>query len=229
MLLHELDNADIRLGDTLLDPKFLTADGRLRTFDIVIANPPFSLKNWGREQLRAGDPYGRLAFGLPPKNYGDLAFLQHMIASLNDTGRAGVVLPHGPLFRSGGERRIRQGMVDEDLIEAVVGLPAKLFYGTSIPACILILNKAKPIPRSEKILFINGANDYEEGNNQHFLREEDVAKISTAFRAYESVERYCRVVYVDEVQANDYNLNISRYVDTTEPEEEIEVGDAILL
>ncbi len=138
----------------------------LKTFDRVLANPPFSLKNWGYESWQKGNPFGRSLYGCPPKSYGDLAFVQHMIASLKPIGRLGVVLPHGILFRGGTEAKIRQGLLVDDLIEAVIGLASNLFYGTGIPACVLIINKAKPTGRRGKVLVINGAEEMLEGKNE---------------------------------------------------------------
>ena len=139
LLLHGLQNAQIKRCDTLRDPQLLIK-GQLMKFDVVIANPPFSLKNWGYEQAQ-NDSYKRFRFGVPPKGYADYAFVQHMIATVSPTGKVGVVLPHGALFRGGAEGRIRKGIIEEDFLEAVIGLPPKLFYGTGIPACLFIINK----------------------------------------------------------------------------------------
>jgi type I restriction enzyme M protein len=232
MFLHDIESAFIERGDTLIEPKHLVdtgegTKGALRTFDRVVANPPFSLKNWGAEVWNSGDPFGRDKFGVPPKSYGDLAFVQHMIASLNSTGKMGVVLPHGILFRGGAEGKIRQGILEEDLIEAVVGLPTNLFFGTGIPACILVVNKDKSDDRKDKVLFIDGSNDYKEGKNQNSLRDEDIVKIEKAFKGFEDIEKYCRVVELAEIKSNDYNLNIKRYVDTSEEEEKIDVAEKV--
>jgi len=188
----------------------------------VIANPPFSLKNWGYEEAQH-DPYRRFRFGIPPKGYGDYAFAQHMIATLNRKGRAGVVLPHGILFRGRAEGKIRRGILEEDLLEAVIGLPSNLFFGTSIPACLFIINKDKPKKRKGKVFFLYGANDYLEGKNQNKLRREDIDKVVNAYREYRVIEKYCRPVPLDEIRGNDYNLNITRYIDITEEEEPIDV------
>ncbi len=225
LLLHGLSDHDIKKGDTIRDPKLLD-DGELILYDRVIANPPFSLKNWGREAAEA-DAHGRFRFGIPPKDKGDLAFVQHMVATLNHQGKAGVVMPHGILFRGGAEGKIRQGLLEEDLIEAVIGLPSNLFYGTGIPASILILNRNKPAERKGKVFFLHGANDYQEGKNQNFLRDEDIEKIVHAYDAWEDMDKYCRVVDREEIKANDWNLNIARYVDTTEEEEQIDVEVAL--
>ena len=224
-LLHGIRNPQIRRSDTLREPKLLTK-GTLMQFDIVIANPPFSLKNWGYESAQH-DPYKRFRFGIPPKGYADYAFVQHMIASVNPTGRLGVVLPHGALFRGGAEGKIRKGIIEEDVLEAVIGLPAKLFYGTGIPACLFILNKNKPKERRGKVFFIYGANDYWEGKKQNKLRSEDIKRIVSAFREYRTVKKYCCPVPLNEIRENDYNLNITRYIDTTEEEEIVDIQKTI--
>ena len=221
MFLHGVFNADIRKGDTLRDPQH-TRQGELMTFDRVIANPPFSLKKWGKEEAEH-DPYGRFPYGTPPKDAGDLAFVQHMIASLNAEGMMGVVMPHGVLFRGASEKAIRQGILDDDLLEAVIGLPSGLFYGTGIPACLLIINKNKPAERQDKVLFINSELEYEEGKNQNKLRPQDIEKIVAAFNDYAEIKRYSRVVELSEIQENDYNLNIRRYADTSPPPEIFDV------
>ncbi|MBX5436818.1 MAG: SAM-dependent DNA methyltransferase [Alicyclobacillaceae bacterium] len=225
LLLHGLTDHRIEKGDTLRDPK-LVQDGELILYDRVIANPPFSLKGWGREEAEA-DSYGRFRFGLPPKDKGDLAFVQHMIATLNHEGIAGVVMPHGVLFRGGAEGEIRKGILEEDLLEAVIGLPANLFYGTGIPACILIFSRSKAPHKRGKVFFLNGANDYQEGKNQNFLRDEDIRKIVSAYDAWQDVDKYCRVVDLAEIRQNDYNLNILSYIDATDEEEQFDLEEAI--
>jgi len=226
MLLHGLSGSRVEKGDTLRSPKLFREDGKLMEFDIVIANPPFSLKNWGYEEAQH-DPYRRFRFGIPPKGYGDYAFVQHMIATVNSNGRVGVVLPHGVLFRGGAEGRIRKGILEEDFLEAVIGLPSNLFFGASIPACLFIVNKNKPAERKGKVFFLYGANDYLEGKNQNKLRKEDIEKIVNAYRGYMTIEKYCRPVSLDEIRANDYNLNITRYIDITEEEEPIDVQNVL--
>jgi type I restriction enzyme M protein len=222
MLLHGLSSARLEKGDTLRSSKLLTDQGKLMEFDIVIANPPFSLKNWGYEEAQH-DPYRRFRFGLPPKGYGDYAFVQHMIATLNPKGRAGVVLPHGVLFRGGAEGKIRKGILEEDLLEAVIGLPSNLFFGAGIPACLFILNKSKSKERKGKVFFLYGANEYLKGKNQNKLRQEDIAKIVEAYREYKAIKKYSRSTSLDEIRANDYNLNITRYIDVAEEEEPVDV------
>ena len=226
MFLHGVQNADIRKGDTLRDPQH-TEGGELMSFDRVIANPPFSLKKWGKDECD-NDGFGRFPYGTPPKDAGDLAFVQHMIASTNSEGMIGVVMPHGVLFRGSSEKAIRQGILEDDLLEAVVGLPSGLFYGTGIPACLLIINKNKPSARKGKVLFINGELEFAEGKNQNKLRPEDIAKIVTTFEnhSFESqcdIKRYARVVPFSEIAENDFNLNIRRYADTSPPAEIFDV------
>jgi type I restriction enzyme M protein len=221
MFLHGVLSADIRKGDTLRDPQH-TQNGELMTFDRVIANPPFSLKKWGKDEAD-NDAYGRFPYGTPPKDAGDLAFVQHMIASTNADGMAGIVMPHGVLFRGSSEKAVRQGMLQDDLLEAVVGLPSGLFYGTGIPACLLIINKKKPKKRKGKVLFINSELEFEEGKNQNKLREQDIAKIVNVFEKYTEIKRYSKIVPIAEIEENDFNLNIRRYADTSPPPEIFDV------
>jgi type I restriction enzyme M protein len=221
MFLHGVFNADIRKGDTLGDPQH-TRGGELMSFDRVIANPPFSLKKWGKDGADS-DPYGRYPYGTPPKDAGDLAFIQHMIASLNAEGKMGVVVPHGVLFRGSSEKDIRKGILEDDLLEAVIGLPSALFYGTGIPAALLIINKKKPVERKGKVLFINSELEYQEGKNQNKLRDEDIQHVIDVYDAYEDERRYSKVVEMDEIRENDYNLNIRRYADTSPPPEQFDV------
>ncbi|WP_122418696.1 type I restriction-modification system subunit M [Pseudomonas viridiflava] len=255
LYLHNM-HAAIERGDTLVDPKHLDGD-YLKTFDRVIANPPFSAKSWwtplelsneneqdsGKKPKapnykQVNDPYGRLVYGIPPRGYADLAFVQHMLASLKANGRMGIILPHGVLFRSGEEGKIRDGLLfgtdaangkqPGDLIEAIVGLPSALFYNTGIPACVLILNKQKPAALKGKVIIIDGSRDYVEGKAQNSLRAEDIARIISTHKAaleqQAEVENYCRVVTSDEIRANDGNLNISRYIDNGQIEEIVDVA-----
>jgi len=221
MFLHGVFNADIRKGDTLGNPAHIQ-HGELMHFDRVIANPPFSLKKWGKDEAD-NDPYGRFPYGTPPKDYGDLAFVQHMIASLNAEGMMGVVMPHGVLFRGSSEKAIRQGILQDDLLEAVIGLPSGLFYGTGIPASLLIINKQKSEDRQGKVLFINAELEYQEGKNQNKLRDEDIAKITATFENYEEIKRYSHIATLAEIEENDWNLNIRRYADTSPPPEVFDV------
>jgi type I restriction enzyme M protein len=221
MFLHGFFNADIRKGDTLGEPQH-KENGELMRFDRVIANPPFSLKNWGRETAEH-DKLGRYRYGIPPKDAGDLAFVQHMIASLNQQGVMGVVVPHGVLFRGGQEGEIRKGILEDDLVEAVIGLPSGLFYGTGIPASLIIINKNKGAERKGKVLFINAELDYQEGKNQNILRDQDIEKIVGCFDTYNEIKRFSRVVPLEEIRENDHNLNIRRYADTSPPPEPFDV------
>lgn len=238
MIVHNFQSSDIRKGDTLGSPKHIT-NGELDTFDRVIANPPFSLKEWwqaAESDLKTdakgktirpkyaqvvSDEYGRFKYGIPPRGYGDLAFLQHMLAVLKHDGKMGIVLPHGVLFRGSSEAKIRQGLLKNDLIEAIVGLPEKLFYNTGIPASIIILNKAKAL--KNKVIFIDASNEYKEGKNQNSLTVENIQKIVNAYDALESVDKFMRIVDLAEIKENDYNLNIARYIDTSEPEEIVDI------
>jgi type I restriction enzyme M protein len=220
MILHGVTHADIQKGDTIRDPKNREKDGSLKQFDRIMANPPFSLKNWGEDEVSEDT---RFIYGIPPKSYGDLAFVEHMIASLNRTGKMATIVPHGVLFRSGAEGKIRQGIIEDDLIEAIIGLPSSLFYGTGIPAAILVINKNKPDERKDKILFIDASNEYTSGKNQNKLEIENINKIIETYKKYEEIEKYSKIIIKEELEKTDFNCNISRYVDTTEQEEEIDI------
>ena len=225
MLLHGLPDARIEKGDTIRDPK-LVEEGQLLLYDRVIANPPFSLDEWGRE-VAESDGYGRFRFGVPPKTRGDFAFVQHMVAVLNTRGRLGVVMPHGVLFRGAAEGKIRQGLLRNDLFEAVVGLPPNLFYGTGIPASILVLNRDKPHPRKGKLLFIDASREFVEASNQNYLRNRDIARIAETFRSYASVKNYACVVGLAAIEQNAWSLNITHYVDTSPEEEPLDIAQAV--
>jgi type I restriction enzyme M protein len=220
MFLHGEDNHKIEWGDTIRNPKLLDKNGDLMLFDIVTANPPFSLDKWGYEQAE-NDKFDRFRRGLPPKTKGDYAFISHMIETLKPvTGRMGVVVPHGVLFRGSSEGKIREKLINENLLDAVIGLPEKLFYGTGIPAAILIFKKQKS---DDSILFIDASREFKSGKNQNNLSEENITKIIAAYRARESVDKYAYLATLQEVKDNDYNLNIPRYVDTFEEEAEIDL------
>lgn len=221
LLFHDTKGTDIQKGDTIREPMHLEG-GVLKTFDKVLANPPFSLDNWGYDEVQA-DPYHRFPYGVPPKSYGDLGFVCHMVASLNSKGKMGTVVPHGVLFRGGAEGNIRKGFLKDDLIEAVIGLPGNLFYGTGIPAALLVINKSKQQNRKGKVLFIDASQGYVKDGNKNKLRDEDIERIVKAFDEYGDVEKYASVVELKTIEDNDYNLNISRYVDTTEEEEEVDI------
>ncbi|KOE92189.1 type I restriction-modification protein subunit M [Vibrio parahaemolyticus] len=270
MFLHNLDG-DIKRGDTLVNPLHKDGEG-LQTFDRVIANPPFSIKNWWEPlELNGGkivgnngkernvkyssdlkDPYGRFGLGVAPRTKADLAFVQHMVASTKDDGRIGVVVPHGVLFREGDEGKIRKGMLignDEfkgDLIEGVVGLPPALFFNTGIAAAVLIINKNKPAALKNKVIFVDASAEFGEGKAMNYLRESDIKRITTEYSKAKqtlvdvgeqtedklselldavTVDKYLRVVDIAEIKQNDFNLNISRYIDTSEEEDKINVAD----
>lgn len=213
LFLHDIDDASVLRGDTLRDPKHLR-QGRLQQFDRVLANPPFSLKSWGHEEWQGGDFFGRDVYGCPPRSYGDLAFVQHMLASLNPRGKMAVVLPHGILFRSGIEGKIRRGLLEDDLIESVIGLPPNLFYGTGIPAAVLIINRQKSPERRGRILFIDGSREMQEGKNQNFLSESNVERLAQAFHGFWNEAGLSRAVELDEIAEQGFTLHIPRYVQT---------------
>lgn len=226
LLLHGLRDARIEKGDTIRNPRLLDADGNLILYDRVIANPPFSLDSWGADDVSGENEkkgHNRFIYGIPPKNMGDLAFVQHMVATLSPKGVCGVVMPHGVLFRGSGDGRIREGMLKADLFEAIIGLPENLFAGTGIPATILILNRDKPKSRKGKVLFIHGAKEFESPSKKNILGEGNITRLVGAFRAWKDEDRFCRVVDMAEIVENDFNLNISRYIDTLEPEKPIDV------
>jgi len=225
MFLHGLDSADIRRGDTLQDPQFLDEFGGLKQFDICVANPPYSIKDWSDEFFKT-NRFGRLTgYDMPPQKNADFAFILHIIKSMNSNGRAGVVLPHGVLFKSGAEGRIREQIIKNDLIEAIIAMPAKLFYGVGISVCILIFNKNKSAEKKNKILFIDAEKDFAQEKNQNSLRKKDIDKIVKTFEDYQNVEKYARVVDFDEIEENEYNLNVRRYIDSAEEEEVIDVSE----
>jgi type I restriction enzyme M protein len=233
MFLHGIDDARIEWGDTLANPLHLE-DGKLMKFQVVVANPPFSLDKWAmgfagdsddKFKMEASlDPYGRFDWGVPPASKGDYAFVQHMLYSLAENGRMAVILPHGVLFRGGSEGRIRKQIIDLNLLDAVIGLPEALFYGTGIPACIMVFKKNRT---KKEILFIDasGEENYEKDKNQNKLREQDIEKIVKAYEDYKSIDKYSYVASYEEIKENDYNLNIPRYVDTFEEEEPVDMEE----
>jgi len=218
MILHDIPDAHIENEDTLTTPMFVE-DGYIKRFDRVLANPPFS-QNYTRTNMQFPE---RFKFGFTPETgkKGDLMFLQHMVASLKDDGVMATVMPHGVLFRGGQEKVIREGIVKADLIEAIIGLPSKLFYNVSIPACVVVINKNKPEHLKNRILFINADREYREGRNQNYLRPEDIEKIVTVFTGKKEIPKYSRLVDIGEIEDKDFNLNIRRYVDNS-PDPEIE-------
>ena len=217
-----MDSATIEWGDTINNPKLLH-DGKLRKFDIVVANPPFSLDKWGAEDA-ATDQYKRFHRGVPLKSKGDYAFISHMIeTTVEATGKVGVIVPHGVLFRAAGEGKIRRKLIEENLLEAVIGLPANLFYGTGIPAAILIFNKGKG--ENTDTIFIDASKEFEKGTNQNSLSEELIDKIVTTYNGFKTIKKYSYRATLAELEENDFNLNIPRYVDTFEEEEGIDIAE----
>lgn len=223
MFLHGMDSARLEWGDTINNPKLLEGDGLMK-FDIVVANPPFSLDKWGFEKAEA-DRYKRFLRGIPPRTKGDYAFILHMIETLLPTGRAGIIVPHGVLFRGSAEGAIRKQLIEENILEAVIGLPSNLFFGTGIPAAILIFNKARNMNGANEkgVLFIDASKEYEAGKKQNKLLQDHIDKIVSTYRNWSEVDKYSHVATKAEIVENDYNLNIPRYVDTFEEEEPIDI------
>jgi len=220
MFLHDMDSARIERGDTINNP-LLIKNNNLLKFDIVVANPPFSLKKWGHDEVAGDkDEYGRFHRGDPPRSRGDYAFLTHMIETINEHGRIGVVVPHGVLFRGGGEGKIRTKLLDDNLLDTVVGLPSNLFFGTGIPAAIMIFKKNK---EHDDVLFIDASREFEKGKKQNKLLEKHLNKIYETYKNREFVDKYAYVAKLEEIQEHDYNLNIPRYVDTFVPEQEVDI------
>lgn len=233
MYLHGIDDARIEWGDTLANPLHLE-DGKLMKFQAIVANPPFSLDKWAmgfagdgasdkRFKMEASlDPHSRFDWGVPPASRGDFAFVQHMLYSLAEDGRMTTILPHGVLFRGASEGRIRKQIIDMNLLDAVIGLPEKLFYGTGIPACIMVFKKNR---KRQDVLFIDASDEkyYEKGTNQNRLRDEDIDRIEEVYEKREEIDKFAYVASLDEIKENDYNLNIPRYVDTFEEEEPVDM------
>lgn len=233
MYLHGIDDAKIEWGDTLANPLHLE-DGKLMKFQVIVANPPFSLDKWAMGFAGEGntdkkfkmeaslDPYRRFEWGVPPSSKGDYAFVQHMLYSLAENGRMATILPHGVLFRGASEGKIRKQIIELNLLDAVIGLPEGLFYGTGIPACIMVFRKDRT---RKDVLFIDasGEEHYEKGKNQNKLREQDIEKIVETYEKRETIDKYSYVATIDEIRENDYNLNIPRYVDTFEEEEPVDM------
>jgi type I restriction enzyme M protein len=224
MFLHDVSQARIEWSDTLRHPTLLEGD-HLMKFNVVVANPPFSLDKWGAEGA-AKDPYNRFHRGIPPKSMGDYAFITHMIETTytgpTENGRVAVIVPHGVLFRGGAEGQIRQKLIEENLLDAVIGLPPNLFYGTGIPAATLIFKRNRP---DDCVLFIDASHEFEQDTAQNRLRPQDIDRIIATSRRRESVDKYAYLATFEEIKKNDYNLNIPRYVDTFEPEPDVDIGD----
>lgn len=226
LFLHGTSDFQVVRGDTLRQPAFFSGDN-LATFDCVIANPPFSLEKWGTE-VWTSDPYGRNFAGMPPIKTGDYAWVQHMIKSMAPaTGRMAVVLPHGALFRMGAEGRIRQKILGMDLLEAVIGLGPNLFYGTGLAACILVFRQRKTKERKKKILIIDASREFKKGRAQNDLLPEHVERIYGWYCDYKDVEGVARVVTLDDIASNEYNLNIPRYIEPKKEQERLTVDEAM--
>jgi type I restriction enzyme M protein len=219
MILHDFPTANILSGNTLAAPKFKDGE-QLRTYDYVVANPPFSDKTWSTGLTPSNDPYQRFAWGEPPSKQGDYAYLLHIIRSMKSTGSGVCILPHGVLFRGGAEGTIRRQLVRSGIIKGIVGLPANLFYGTGIPACILVLDKANAAAR-KGVFMIDASKGFIKDGNKNRLREQDVHRIVDTFTRHADVPRYARLVPTGEIAdpKNDFNLNLPRYIDSSEPED----------
>lgn len=225
MLLHNIRKSKIVLENVLKTP-LLVENGKLIKYDIVLANFPFSM-DWDSSNA-VNDPYGRFEFGIPPsKGKADFAFIQHMHSTLNEKGKAAIISSQGILFRGNEEGKIREGLIKADKIEGIIALPANLFFATGIPACIFLLNNNKPKQRQGKIIFIYAANDFEDLKKRDKLRLEDIKKIAEAYRNFKDIDRYCHVSELKELEENDYNLNVPRYIDISKPEKKIDVQTTI--
>jgi len=227
MFLHAKDAARVEWCDTLNSPTLIEGD-HLMKFDVVVANPPFSLDKWGAENAEA-DQFKRFWRGVPPKSKGDYGFITHMIEiAKRQSGRVAVIVPHGVLFRGGAEGKIRQKLIEENLLDAVIGLPANLFTTTGIPVAILVFDRSReqggPNEARTDILFMDASKQFTPGKTQNLLEDSHIEKIFATFEAREFVDKFAYVATPDEIAENDYNLNIPRYVDTFEPEEEIDVA-----
>ncbi|GAC13222.1 type I restriction-modification system subunit M [Aliiglaciecola lipolytica] len=234
MILHNNATAKIWKGNTLSDPQWKDAPNQLKTFDFAVANPPFSNKNWTSGLNPNEDLYGRFTWGIPPEKNGDYTFLLHIIKSLKSTGKGAVILPHGVLFRGNAEAKIRENLIKQGYIKGIIGLPANLFYGTGIPACIIVIDKEHaqkavtsfnegdielPTVSGRPIFMVDASKGFIKDGNKNRLRSQDIHKIVDVFNKGLELERYSRLVEIDEIAANDYNLNIPRYIDSSEPED----------
>lgn len=218
MILHNNATAKIWKGNTITDPQWKEENGQLKTFDFAVANPPFSNKNWTNGINPQEDQFDRFSWGVPPEKNGDYAFLLHIIKSLKSTGKGAVILPHGVLFRGNAEARIRENLIKQGYIKGIIGLPANLFYGTGIPACIIVIDKEHASMR-ESIFIIDASKGFIKDGNKNRLRSQDIYKIVEVFTKQLEQPRFSRVVPLSEIEANDYNLNIQRYIDSSEPED----------
>ena len=218
MFMHDYPSHEIWRDNTLSNPYWKNDDGSLRTFDFAVANPPFSYKSWSNGVNAAKDPYQRFDYGAPPDKNGDYAFLLHILKSLKSTGKAAVILPHGVLFRGNAEATIRRALVRQGYIKGIIGLPANLFYGTGIPACILVLDKAGAAQR-RRLFMVDASRGFMKDGSKNRLRSQDIHKIVDVFNHQSELKRYSRLVPLAEIEKNDYNLNIPRYIDASEPED----------
>ncbi len=223
MFLHGVETADIRKGNTLASPRFIEANGGLKTFDFAAANPPFSAKSWSNGLDPAHDEFGRFEPGVPPTKNGDYAFLLHVIKSLKSTGKGAVILPHGVLFRGHAEANIRRNLVRQGYIKGIIGLPPNLFYGTGIPACIVVVDKEHHYAR-KGIFMIDASRGFMKDGPKNRLRSQDIHKIVDVFNRQTELPRYSRIVTITEIEANGFNLNIPRYIDSGEPEDLHDLG-----
>lgn len=218
MFLHGMDNARIEWGDTLNTPKLIENDSLMK-FDILVANPPFSLKKWGAENA-GGDKFRRFTRGVPPDSKGDYAFISHMIEAMNENGRTAVIVPHGVLFRGGAEGVIRQRLIEENLLDAVIGLAPNLFYGVAIPVVILVFKRGR---KNKDVLFINASEDFEKEKTQNKLHAVHIDKIVSTYSSRKTIKKHSYRASFEEIVENEFNLNIPRYVETFEAEEEIDI------
>ncbi len=226
VFLHKRDSARIEWGDTLNNPLLKDSDGLMK-FDVVVANPPFSLKKWGAEKAES-DEYKRFWRGIPPKDKGDYAFVTHMIETAKaKSGKVAVIVPHGVLFRGGVEGKIRKQLLEENIIDTVIGLPAGLFSTTGIPVAILIIDRSREVGGKNEdkkdVLFIEASKEFKKEKAQNFLEDKHIDKIFSTFKARKDVEKFAHVADFAEIEENDFNLNITRYVDTFEEEEPIDI------
>jgi len=218
MILHDYPTAEIWKDNTLASPHWKNPDGSLKIFDFAVANPPFSYKSWSNGISLTNDEFNRFKYGVPPDKNGDYAFLLHILKSLKNTGKAAIILPHGVLFRGNAEARIRKNLITQGYIKGIIGLPANLFYGTGIPACIIVIDKSTAATR-EGLFMVDASKGFIKDGNKNRLRSQDLHKIVDVFNHQIELSRYSRMVSLEEIATNDYNLNIPRYIDSSEPED----------
>ena len=226
VLFHNIFDSHIKHGDTMTEP--LLEEGQLMLFDTVIANPMWNQKEWNRENFeKSGDRFGRLKYGIPSKSSGDWMWVQHMVATLNQRGKMGIVLDNGALFRGGVEGKVRKNIIQDDLIEGIIALPANLFYNTGAPGCLIIINKKKTSALEKKIFFIHAENEYKEGKAQNFLQDEHIKKIAFTYHKKSIIEKFSDLIHLEDIKENDYNINASRYIDILPEEEFIDVDSSL--